>query len=72
VATKRGTSESVCAELVGTSEAEPIRTYFNERLRVEDLPDRARRVNGALGAEIAERVGRRACEIALDLHERPY
>ncbi|HZC02447.1 MAG TPA: hypothetical protein VE844_14145, partial [Gammaproteobacteria bacterium] len=53
-------------------DAETIRTYFNEQLRVEDLPDLAKRVNAALAAEIPERVRRRACEIAIDLHDRPY
>lgn len=72
VAANRGTIESVCADLVGTPEAETIRTYFNEQLRVEDLPDLAKRVNAALAAEIPERVRRRACEIALDLQDRPY
>lgn len=72
VAANRGTIESVCADLVGTPDAETIRTYFNEQLRVEDLPDLAKRVNAALAAEIPERVRRCACEIAIDLHDRPY
>ena len=38
VATQQGTVESVCADLVGTPDPETIRTYFNEQLRVEGLP----------------------------------
>lgn len=72
VATQTGTVESVCADLVGSPAPETIRTYFNEQVRVEDLPDLQARLNAALAAEIPERVRRRACEVAIDLHDRPY
>lgn len=72
VAANRGTIESVCADLVGTPDADTIRAYFNGQLCVEDLPNLAERVNAALAAEIPERVRRRACEVAIDLHDRPY
>ena len=72
VAANRGTIESVCADLVGTPEADTIRAYFNEQLCVEDLSHLAERVNAALATEIPERVRRRACEVAIDLHDRPY
>lgn len=39
---------------------------------VEDLPDLERHLNAALAAEIPPRVGRRAQEVALDFHDRPY
>jgi hypothetical protein len=32
VAANRGTIESVCADLVGTPDAETIRAYFNDQL----------------------------------------
>lgn len=72
VAANQGTIEAVCADLVGTPDAETIRTYFTEQLRVEDLPDLARRLNAALAAEIPDHVPRRAGEIAIDFHDRPY
>lgn len=72
VAAHQGTIESVCADLVGAPDADTIRAYVNEQLCVEDLPDLAERVNAALAAEIPERVRRRACEVAIDLHDRPY
>jgi putative transposase len=72
VAANQGTIESVCADLVGTPDADTIRTYFNEQLCVEDLPDLAERLNAALATEVPERVRRRACEVAIDLHDRPY
>jgi hypothetical protein len=72
VAANRGTLESVCADLVGTPDAETIRTYFNDQLRVEDLPHLAQCLNSALAAEIPERVRCRPCEVAIDFHDRPY
>lgn len=72
VAANQGTIEAVCADQVGTPDAETIRTYFNEQLRVEDLPALAERLNAALAAEIPDHVRRRACEIAIDFHDRPY
>jgi hypothetical protein len=39
---------------------------------VEDLPHLAQCLNGALAAEIPERVKRRPCELAVDFHDRPY
>ncbi len=72
VAANRGTIESVCADLVGTPDAETIRGYFNDQLRVEDLPDLERRLNAALAREIPARVWRQARDVALDFHDRPY
>lgn len=72
VAANTGTVESVCTDWVGSPDPETIRRYFNEQLRVEDLPDLERRLNAALAAEIPERVQRRAREVAIDLHDRPY
>ena len=72
VATNTGTVESVCADLVGSPDPETIRGYFKEQLCVEDLPDLERRLNAALAVEIPERVQRRAREVAIDRHDRPY
>lgn len=72
VAANQGTIESVCADLTGAPDADTIRTYFNEQLCVADLPDLAQRVNAALAAEVPERLRHRACEVAIDLHDRPY
>lgn len=72
VATNTGPVELVCADLVGSPDPETIRAYFKEQLRVEDLPDLERRLNAALAVEIPERVQRRAREVAIDLHDRPY
>lgn len=72
VAANTGTVEAVCADWVGSPDPETVRRYFNQQLRVEDLPDLAQRLNAALAAEIPERVRHRACEVAIDLHDRPY
>jgi hypothetical protein len=72
VAANRGTIEAVCADLVGTPDAETIRGYFREQLRVDDLPELERRLNAALSDEIPPRVWRQARDVAIDFHERPY
>jgi len=72
VATNRGTVESVCADLVGTPDAETIRTYFNEQLRVEDLPALEQELNAALAAEVPWRVWCQSQDVAMDFHDRPY
>ncbi len=72
VAANRGTIEAVCADLVGSPDAETIRGYFKEQLCVEDLPDLERRLNASLVHEIPARVWRRAREVAMDFHDRPY
>lgn len=72
VAANTGTVESVCTDLVGTPDPETIRRYFNQQLRVADLTELAQCLNTALAAEIPARVKRRACEVAIDLHDRPY
>jgi putative transposase len=72
VAANTSTVEAVCADLVGSPDPETIRAYFNGQLRVEDLPDLERRLNAALAGDIPERVQRRARDVAIDLHDRPY
>ena len=71
VAAQGSTLESVCADL-GIPHAETIRGYLNEQLTPEILPELERSLNAALAAEIPPRVWRRARDIALDLHDRPY
>jgi putative transposase len=72
VAANRGTLESVCADLAGAPEAETIRTYFRDQLRVEDLAELERRLNAALAAEVPPRVWRQAQDVAIDFQDRPY
>jgi len=72
VATNRDTIEAVCADLVGTPDAETIRGYFKDQLRVEDLPELERQLNRALSDEIPPRVWRQARDVAIDFHDRPY
>ena len=72
VAANQGTIEAVCADLVGTPDAETIRGYFKSQLCVEDLPELERRLNRALSDEIPPRVWRQARDVAIDFHDRPY
>ena len=71
-AVSRDTLESVCADLVDTPDPETIRQYLNQQLKVEGLPELARRLNAALAKEIPSRVWRCERDIAIDLHDRPY
>jgi putative transposase len=66
------TIESVCADLVGTPDADTIRQYVNEQLTEEELPELERCLNAALAAEIPLRLWRRARDVAIDFHDRPY
>jgi hypothetical protein len=71
MAVNRTTLEAICADL-GLPEAEALRRYFNDQLRVKDLPKLERLLNAALRAEIPPRVWRQARDVAIDFHDRPY
>jgi Transposase DDE domain len=71
VAVNRTTLEAVCTDL-GLPDAEALRRYFNDQLRIEDLPELERHLNAALRAEIPPRVWRQARDVAIDFHDRPY
>jgi hypothetical protein len=70
MAVNRATLEAVCADL-GLPDAEALRRYFNDQLRVEDLPQLERQLKAALRAEIPPRVWRQARDVAIDFHDRP-
>jgi putative transposase len=72
LAVNRGTVEAVCTDWAEAPDPETIRHYLNEQLCVEDLPELEQRLNAALRAEIPRRVWRRAREVAIDFHDRPY
>jgi hypothetical protein len=72
VAATKSTLEAVCADLVGTPDPHTIRGYFNDQLRVEELPELEQQLNAALAAEVPRRVRRHAQEVAIDYHDRPY
>ena len=72
IAATKGTVEAVCAELVGTPNPQTIRGYFNDQLRVEDLPALEAQLNAALAAEVPRHVRRQRQEVAIDYHDRPY
>jgi hypothetical protein len=72
VAATKGPLEAVCADLVGTPTPPTIRGYFNEQLRVEELPELEPQLNGALAAEVPRRVRRQAQAVAIDSQDRPY
>jgi len=72
VAATKSTLEAVCADLVGTPDPQTIRGYFNDQLRVEELPELEQQLNAALAAEVPRRVHRHAQEVAIDYQDRPY
>jgi len=72
VAATQSTVEAVCADLVGTPDPQTIRGYFNEQLRVEELPELEQQLNAALAAEVPAHVRWQAQEVAIDYHDRPY
>jgi hypothetical protein len=72
VAATKSTLEAVCADLVGTPDPQTIRGYFNDQLRVEELPELEQQLNAALAAEVPPHVRRQVQEMAIDYHDRPY
>jgi hypothetical protein len=73
VAANQSTIESVCAELAGAPDGETIRTYLNEQLRVEELPQLEQRLNRALAANWPKKMRRGGpVEVAIDFHDRCY
>ncbi len=66
------TLEAVCRDLVEAPEADTVRSYFNEQLTLEALPQLQQQLNEALSAEIPQRLLRKAQKIAIDFHDRPY
>src|SRR5918995_1711243 len=71
VAAKRGTLESVGADLVGPPDPQTSRGSLKEHLGVEELPELERRLTAALAAEMPRRVRRQARAVAIDCHDRP-
>ena len=72
VAVNRGTLQVICKDWLGMVEPETIRGYYNDQLRVEDLPELERRLNAALADQLPARVKRQPQNVAIDLHDRPY
>lgn len=73
VGVKKGTIESVCAELADAPDGETVRGYLNEQLKVEALPRLERQLNAALAAHWPKKLRRSGpVEIAMDFHDRPY
>jgi putative transposase len=49
-----------------------MRGYFNDQVRVEDLPELEAQLNAALAVEVPRHVRRHSQEVAIDYHDRPY
>jgi putative transposase len=71
-AARQCTIESVCAELSSGPGAEAVRQYLNEQLTAERLPELEGNLNEALVAQVPRRLWRRAQDMAIDFHDRPY
>jgi putative transposase len=71
-AARRCTIESACAELDSGPGAETVRQYLNAQLTPERLPELEASLNDALASQIPARLHRKAQDIAMDLHDRPY
>jgi putative transposase len=71
-AARQCTIESACAELSSGPGAEAVRQYLNEQLTTERLPELEGNLNEALVAQVPKRLWRRAQDMAIDFHDRPY
>jgi putative transposase len=72
VAVERGTLETVCRDWLQISEAETVRGYLNEQLRVADLAQLENQLNAALAAHWPPWLTQRAQDVAIDFQDRPY
>ncbi|MGD2207095.1 MAG: transposase [Anaerolineae bacterium] len=73
IAAARGcTIEAACAELSGGPSAETVRQYLHAQLTPERLPEFEASVNELLASQVPARLWRKAQDIAMDLHDRPY
>jgi putative transposase len=71
-AARQCTIESACAELDKGPSGETVRQYLNAQLAPERLPELEASLNEALASQIPARLHRKAQDIAIDLHDRPY
>lgn len=71
-AARQCTIESACAELSSGPGAETVRQYLNAQLTSERLPRLEASLNEALASQAPARLWRKAQDIAIDLHDRPY
>lgn len=68
----KSTLQAVCSDLVGTPDPTTVRGYLNEQFCVEQLAELEQAFNQGLREDIPTRVRRKAQDIAIDLHDRPY
>lgn len=66
------TLEAICQDLPGMPKAGTLRSYLNEQLTIEALPELERCLNQALTQDLPARLRRKPQRIALDFHDRPY
>lgn len=68
-----GTSvEAACDSLLDAADANTVRAYLNDQLRVEDLPDLEDRLNEALAVDLPRKVRRGGLDLAADTHDQPF
>ena len=72
VAATKNTLEAVCAELETSPCAATIRSYVNEQLTVEELPQLERAMNEALSHALAPPLFVRQREVAVEYHYLAY
>lgn len=72
IAATRNTLEAVCAELEMVPCAATVRSYLNEQLKVEELPQLERAINEALAQAIPSSLFLCEREIAIDYHDQAY
>ena len=72
VSVNRGTLQAVCTDWLNIAEPETLRSYLNDQLCIEDLPQLERQLNAALAAQTPKRIYRAPQDVAIDFHDRPY
>lgn len=71
-AARQCTIEAACAELSSGPGAETVRQYLHAQFTPERLPELEASLNEALASQAPARLWRKAQDIAMDMHDRPY
>jgi hypothetical protein len=72
VSAKGGTIHELCESLENAPSDVTVRSYLNEQLTVDRLPEIEASLNAALATQIPRRVFKRARNTAIDYHDQAY
>jgi len=66
------TVEAACNDLENVCDANTIRQYLKEQIRVDDLQELEKQLNGALVKDLPTTLWHKARQFSVDLHDEPF